>query len=67
LVCQAIWSLVEESTDLSQADLDSRIEDLEAADRNLLEELERDRTSCPRCDAAIPANMDKCQFCGHEL
>jgi ferredoxin len=67
LVCQAIWSLVEESTDLTREDLESRIQELEAADEELLAQIEDARQTCPRCKAAIPANMTKCQFCGTEL
>jgi ribosomal protein L40E len=63
LLCQALWSLLEENMDLTLEDLESRIHALEA----LVEELGDSKQSCPRCRAAIPANMDKCQFCGYEL
>ena len=67
LLCQALWSLVEENTDLTLEDLESKIRGLEVLDEELLEELGDLKQSCPQCSAAIPANMDKCQFCGHEL
>jgi hypothetical protein len=67
VLCQALWSLVEENTDLTVEDLESKIHALEALDGELLEELGDLRQSCPRCSAAIPVNMDKCQFCGYEL
>ncbi len=67
LVCQAIWTLVEESTGLTGEDLESRIQELVAADEEFLAQIEDARQTCPRCKAAIPANMTKCQFCGQEL
>jgi hypothetical protein len=67
LVCQALWSLLEENTDVTVEDLESKIHDLEVLDKKVLDEIDQGRISCPRCNAAIPANMDKCQFCGHEL
>ena len=67
LLCRAMWSLIEEKTDLTEEDLESKIRGLEVLDEELLEELGDLKQSCPQCSAAIPANMDKCQFCGHEL
>ena len=67
LVCQSLWSLVAENTDLTVEDLESKIHDLEVLDKKVLDELDQGKISCPRCSAAIPVNMDKCQFCGHEL
>jgi hypothetical protein len=67
LVCQALWLLLEENTDLTEEDLESKIHELEVLDKKVLDEIDQARISCPRCSAAIPANMDKCQFCGHEL
>ena len=66
-VCEAMWSLIEENTDLTQEDLESKIHELETLDGILLEEIEDSRKSCPRCNAAIPATRVKCQFCGYEL
>jgi predicted Zn-ribbon and HTH transcriptional regulator len=67
LLCQALWSLLEENTELTLEDLESKIHALEALDEKLLEELGDLKQSCPRCNAAIPVNMDKCQFCGYEV
>jgi rRNA maturation endonuclease Nob1 len=67
LLCQAMWSLTEENTDMTDEALESRILELEILDGKLLEEIEDIQKSCPRCNAAVPADMDKCQFCGHAL
>ena len=67
ILCQALWSLVEGNTDLTLEDLETKIHALEAADEKVLEELGDLKQSCPRCSAAIPVNMTKCQFCGHEM
>ena len=66
-LCQAMWSLIEENTDLTEKDLESRILELEILEGKLLEEVEDTVECCPSCNAAIPAGMDKCQFCSHEL
>ena len=67
LVCQALWSLLEENTDVTLKDLESRLGDLEALNGEVLDALDQSKASCPRCNATIPVNMDKCQFCGHVL
>jgi hypothetical protein len=67
LLCRAMWSLIEENTDLTEGDLESRILELEIVEGKLLEEAEDTVEPCPSCHAAVPAGMDKCQFCGHEL
>jgi hypothetical protein len=67
LLCRAMWSLIEENTDLTEEDLESKILELELLEGKLFEESEETVESCPSCNAAIPADMDRCQFCGHEL
>lgn len=67
LLCQAMWALIEETTDLTEEDLEDKILELEILRGDLFEEIEETAESCPQCNAAIPAAMDKCQFCGHEL
>jgi hypothetical protein len=67
LVCQALWSLLEENTDVTLEDLEGKLGELETQDKEVLDAIDQARTSCPRCNATIPANMDKCQFCGFEV
>ena len=67
LLCQAMWSLIEENTDLTEEDLENKILELEILRGDLFEEVEETAKTCPQCNAAVLPGTDKCQFCGHAL
>lgn len=67
-LCQAMWSLLVENTDLTEEDLKTRIDEMARRDEEEeamgLDEL---KLTCPHCGAVLPHDLDKCQFCGTPL
>ena len=67
-LCEAMWSLVAENTDLTEEDLETRIAELamrEEEEKAMgLDEL---KLTCPHCGAVALDDLDKCQFCGKSL
>jgi hypothetical protein len=65
LVCQAMWSLVQEKTRLTDADLVKRVTELDLLDGEADGKLRRPPLDCPSCDAKISRRFGRCLFCGH--
>jgi LSD1 subclass zinc finger protein len=61
LLTEALWELCSERLEISEADLDARV-------RTLLDRRNAARVAepirCSSCQAAVPRDMDRCQFCG---
>ena len=66
LLCEAMWSLLAERTDLTEDDLARRILELDGTDGQ--HDLRRRRTSrpCP-CGAQVPPTTLSCQYCGEPV
>ena len=63
LMCEAMWSLIEDNTALTTDDLERRIHDLDIADGR--RDLRRQRTARPcECGAMVPISSLNCPFCG---
>lgn len=60
LMMHAMWSILEEKTNVTDADLLKRLSDLEAAT-----EAPREPIRCS-CGAAINRRLHRCLFCGKE-
>ena len=61
LLTEALWELCSERLGISEADLDARVRHLLDA-KNSQQVAEKIR--CSSCQAAVPHDMDRCQFCG---
>lgn len=66
LVCQAIWSLLMEHTELTEADLLQRVTDLDLKDGQLDGKIIKGIVKCKKCDSAISHKFSKCLFCGQQ-
>ena len=64
LVCQAMWSLIQDSTDLTEQDLAKRVTDLDMLDGRLDGRIGRGVIKCSECGSAICQKFNKCLFCG---
>ena len=65
LLVHAMWSLIEESTELTEDDLARRIRDIDASDGNRNGYYRPAADKC-ECGAAIRVGALRCQFCGAE-
>lgn len=64
-MCEAMWQLIEEYSDLELGDLEQRISELDAVDG--WADLRRRRTAIAcSCGAMVPVAQLACYFCGAE-
>lgn len=66
LVCQAMWSLLEEQTNLTEKDLLDRVTELDLKDGKLDGKYTTPPIDCPKCGAKICKKFNRCLFCGEE-
>ena len=66
LVCQSMWSLLEERTGLTERDLAKRITELDLRDGQLDGRATKPPVECPSCDSMISRKFNRCLFCGYE-
>jgi hypothetical protein len=66
LICQSMWSLIQDKTDLTEEDLVKRVTDIDLKDGKLDGKYTNPIVKCKKCDAAISHQFRKCLFCGEE-
>ena len=62
MVCQALWSLLMEQSDLKDEDLLKRVSQLEAQTKQSASEVAK-APPCPKCKRPMPKN-GRCLYCG---
>ena len=67
LLCEAMWELLKDVTDLSDEDLAAQL--IEVDERDGRRNLRRQRTAqpCDACGSRSPAKNVRCQVCGEPL
>jgi ribosomal protein S27AE len=66
-ICQAMWSLLREQTNLSEQDLLTRMQELQEQDKATQSEQansNQQRPRCPECGRTFNPRHDKCLYCG---
>jgi len=66
LVVHAMWTLLREKTDLTDADLIKRATELDAQDGTVDGRVSRPPVPCSSCGAMICRKFNRCLFCGEE-
>lgn len=66
LVCQALWTLVQEKTDLTDKDLLERMTELDLKDGVLDGKQTKPPVECPKCGSMMCRKFNRCLFCGEE-
>jgi len=66
LVCQALWTLLQEKTDLTDQDLLERVTELDLKDGVLDGKYMKPPVDCPKCGAKMSRKFNRCLFCGEE-
>ncbi len=64
LVVQAMWTLVQEKTGLTDAELLARVTELDAKDGTRDGRITRPPVKCAKCGAAVARKFNRCLFCG---
>ncbi len=64
LVCHAMWTLLQETTDLVEEDLFARMQELDLRDGVLDGKVTRTVYTCPKCGRKSAPRHNKCLYCG---
>ncbi|MFP4145345.1 MAG: hypothetical protein ACLFV3_09390 [Phycisphaeraceae bacterium] len=66
LVCMAMWSLIQDKTDLTEEDLLQRVKMIDLMDGEADGKASRTATECPNCRRVMSARHQRCIYCGSE-
>lgn len=64
LVCNALWSLVQEKTGLTEQDLLQRVEQLDLTDGRADGRLTKEVSRCGNCGRVMSRRHIRCLYCG---
>lgn len=64
LVVQAMWTLLQEKTGLTDAELLARVTELDTHDGATDGRITRAPVKCAKCGAAVARKFNRCLFCG---
>jgi len=64
LVCNAMWTLIQDKTDLTEQDLFDRVEQLDLRDGVLDGKVTKTVRVCANCGRKMSARHNKCLYCG---
>jgi hypothetical protein len=63
LLCQAMWELVSENSGLTDAQIASRVKEIDLRD-GVLDGRIKHTSSCTKCGAVVSAKSYSCVYCG---
>ena len=66
LVVQAMWTLVQEKTGLTDAELLARVTELDERDGTKDGRFRRPPVKCARCGATVARRFNRCLYCGQQ-
>ena len=64
MVCQALWTLLRDNTDLTDEDLVARVREVDLSDGILDGKVRRTSTQCASCGRMVAARHARCLYCG---
>ena len=67
LLSYALWSLLEEKVEVTEAELMARVQELDLKDGKLDGRVASGIINCPHCDRPLSQRHRKCMYCGYEL
>jgi hypothetical protein len=67
LICQALWELVRERTDLTENDLIARMQQIDLRDGVADGRMTPVAVECPSCGRRSNSRRDECVYCGARL
>ena len=66
LIAWAMWTLIQETTDLTEEDLMQRVKDLDLLDGQSDGKVTRQVARCSQCDRVMSPKHLRCLYCGAE-
>ena len=65
LICMAMWSLMQDKTNLTEQDLMDRVKMIDLMDGKADGKATKTVSKCTRCDRPMNVRHKKCIYCGH--
>ena len=65
LACMAMWSLLQECTDLTEKDLIKKVEEIDLRDGVKDGKVTKTVARCPKCERVMSPKHKRCLYCGH--
>lgn len=66
LINMAMWSLLQEVSDLTEEDLIERIKQIDLSDGQLDGKVRSKAQQCPQCNRVMSSKHSRCLYCGYE-
>lgn len=66
LVCMAMWTLIQEKTDLTEEDLLDKVREIDLQDGEADGKLRKSISRCASCDRVMSPRHKRCMYCGAE-
>ncbi|MDP8245800.1 MAG: hypothetical protein P9L94_17085 [Candidatus Hinthialibacter antarcticus] len=66
LINMAMWSLLQEVSDLTEEDLTERIKQIDLSDGSLDGKVRAKAQRCPQCNRVMSSRHSRCLYCGYE-
>jgi hypothetical protein len=66
LVCMAMWSLLQQTSGLTEEQLIERVEQIDKLDGVADGKITRQAAPCPACKRMMSLRHKRCIYCGHE-
>jgi len=66
LLCEAMWALIREKTNLSEEDLSKKMTELDLEDRVIDNKHNKPPMDCPECGSKVCRKFGRCLFCGYK-
>lgn len=67
IICQALWELVRENTNLTESDIEQRIKAIDARDGRIDGKITGGPVKCPKCARPGHTRNRACAYCGAPL
>lgn len=67
MISMALWSLLKEHTDLTEEDLEARVEKIDLADGHLDGRVRVAIQNCSQCNRVVSKRHSRCLYCGAEV
>jgi hypothetical protein len=64
LICMALWSLLQEKTDLTEEDLLERVRQIDLMDGKEDGKAKKQIAKCPQCGRTMSPRHGRCLYCG---
>ena len=65
LACQSLWEIVRDNTDISQEDLEAKMEEVDLRDGRKDGKLSQIVDTCGKCGRKTSRRRSTCMYCGH--